>query len=151
MSFCLIAVFQPRANDIPPWLLWDMGADHMSRYVDGYVLPVANDGIEAYREAASEAGRLWMEHGALQYVECIGDDLEPDMGDVDIETFPDLADTGPDESVIFAFIMFESRAHRDEVNAAVMAEMDDEHGDDTEMPFDPDRMAYGGFETLVEY
>lgn len=128
-----------------------MGADHMSSYVDGYVLPVANDEIDAYREAASEAGRLWIDHGALRYVECIGDDLQPDMGDVEIETFPDLAGAGSDETVIFAFIVFESRAHRDEVNAAVMTAMDEAYDDDTEMPFDPARMAYGGFETLVEY
>lgn len=121
----------------------------MSRYVDGYVLPIPNDTIEEYREMASEAGKSWIEHGALQYFECVGDDLEPDMGGVEIATFPDLLAVGSDETVVFAFVVYESREHRDEVNAAVFEEM--EGADEMEMPFDVARMAYGGFESLVEY
>lgn len=124
----------------------------MSQYIDGYVLPVPNDKIEEYREMAAEAGKSWIELGALQYFECVGDDLDPDMGDVEMATFPDLVDTGPDETVIFAFVVYESREHRDEVNAAVMEEMEAMAGaDEIEMPFDVARMAYGGFEALVEY
>lgn len=124
----------------------------MSHYVDGYVLPVPNDEIDAYRKMAAEAGKIWVEHGALQYFECVGDDLEPDMGDVEIATFPELVATGQDETVIFAFVVYESRAHRDEVNAAVMQEMEEMEGvDEMEMPFDVSRMAYGGFEALVEF
>jgi uncharacterized protein YbaA (DUF1428 family) len=125
----------------------------MSHYVDGYVLPVSTDDIDEYREMASAAGESWIEHGALSYFECVGDDLAPDMGDVEMATFPDLVDAGPDETVIFAFVVYESREHRDQVNAAVMAEMEEafEGADEMEMPFDVARMAYGGFEGLVEY
>ncbi|MFP4591371.1 MAG: DUF1428 domain-containing protein [Halobacteriales archaeon] len=124
----------------------------MSQYIDGYVLPVPSDKIDEYREMAAEAGKSWIEHGALQYVECVGDDLHPDMGDVDIASFPDLVAAREGETVIFAFVVYESREHRDEVNAAVHEEMAAmEGGDELEMPFDVARMAYGGFETLVEY
>ena len=124
----------------------------MSQYVDGYVLPVPSDKIEEYRGMAAEAGKSWIEHGALQYFECVGDDLHPDMGDVELATFPDLVGTDEDETVIFAFVVYESREHRDEVNAAVHEEMEAMEGaDEMEMPFDVARMAYGGFEALVEY
>lgn len=124
----------------------------MSQYVDGYVLPVPSDKIEEYREMAGEAGESWINHGALQYFECVGDDLDPEMGDVEVTTFPDLVAAGEDETVIFAFVVYESRDHRDEVNAAVHEEMEAMEGDDEpEMPFDVARMAYGGFEALVEY
>lgn len=116
------------------------------------MLPVPNDKIEEYRAMAAEAGKSWIKHGALQYVECVGDDLEPDMGDVEITSFPDLVATDQDETVIFAFVVYASRDHRDEVNAAVHAEMEAMGGaDDVEMPFDVARMAYGGFDALVEY
>lgn len=124
----------------------------MSQYVDGYVLPVPSEKMEEYREMAAEAGKSWIEHGALQYVECVGEDLDPDMGDAEIATFPDLVAADEDETVIFAFVVYESREHRDEVNAAVHAEMEAMEGmDEMEMPFDVARMAYGGFEALVEY
>ena len=124
----------------------------MSQYVDGFVLPVPNDNLEAYREMAADAGRHWIDHGALQYVECVGEDLHPEVGDETITAFPDLTGVGADESVIFAFIIFESREHRDEVNAAVMAAMESIDGtEEVEMPFDVARMAYGGFDTLVAY
>ena len=124
----------------------------MNRYVDGFVLSVLNDRLEAYREMAAEAGTLWMDHGALAYFEGVGEDLEPETDGTPIRTFPTLAETAADESVVFAFIEFESRAHRDEVNAAVMDDpaMDPE-GFDGEMPFDPERMAYGGFSSIVSY
>lgn len=120
----------------------------MSKYVDGFVLPVAEDRVEEYREMASEAGEAWIEHGALQYVECVGDDLAPDMGGMEYTPFPELVATDSDETVVFAFIVYESREHRDEVNAAVMAEMDED--EDPEMPFDVARMSYGGFDAIVE-
>ena len=124
----------------------------MGHYVDGYVLPVPTDQIEEYREMAAEAGTSWIDHGALQYVECVGDDLDPDMGDVEMTAFPDLVAADQDETVIFAFVVYESRTHRDEVNAAVREEMEARAGtDEIEMPFDVARMTYGGFEALVEY
>lgn len=124
----------------------------MERYVDGFVLPVPNDTLDAYRKMAADAGELWIEHGALEYFEGIGDDMEPDTDGMPMRTFPQLAETGDDESVVFAFIVFESREHRDEVNARVMDDpaMDPEQFDE-EMPFDPERMAYGGFRSIVSH
>jgi uncharacterized protein YbaA (DUF1428 family) len=121
----------------------------MSRYVDGFVLPVSNDNVDEYQEMAARAGEMWIEHGALSYFEGVGDDLTPDMGDETVLTFPELARTAPDETVVFAFIVYRSKEHRDEVNAAVMAEM--ENQDDVPMPFDIERMAYGGFRSLVSF
>ncbi|WP_247002150.1 DUF1428 domain-containing protein [Halosolutus gelatinilyticus] len=124
----------------------------MERYVDGFVLPIPNDKLDAYREIADEAGQLWIEHGALEYFEGVGDDMEPDMGDMSMRLFPQLAETGDDETVVFSFIVFESREHRDEVNAKVMDDpaMDPENYDE-EMPVDLERMAYGGFRSIVSY
>lgn len=125
----------------------------MGRYVDGYVLPVPTDAVDEYREIASEAGERWMEHGALEYYEGAGDDLDPDVGDVEMATFPEMVEITSEETVVFAFIVFESREHRDEVNAAVMEEHegnDPDRGDEA-MPFDVERMVYGGFESLVDY
>ncbi|USZ71406.1 DUF1428 domain-containing protein [Natronosalvus halobius] len=124
----------------------------MERYVDGFVIPLPNERLDAYREMASEAGKLWIEHGALEYFEGVGDDMEPDMDGMPMVTFPQLADTGDDETVVFSFIVFESRDHRDEVNAKVMEESTmDPNSYEEEMPFDPERMAYGGFRSIVSY
>ena len=122
----------------------------MERYVDGYVLAAPNDGLDAYREMADETGKLWVEHGAREYFEGVGDDVEPDMGGMQVRTLPQLAETGDDESVVFSFVVFESREHRDEVNARVMEDsaMDPENFEE-ETPTDPERMAYGGFRSIV--
>ncbi|WP_312911821.1 DUF1428 domain-containing protein [Natronosalvus caseinilyticus] len=124
----------------------------MERYVDGFVIPVPNEQLDAYREMASEAGNLWIEHGALEYFEGVGDDMEPDMDGMPMVTFPQLAGMGDDETVVFSFIVFESRDHRDDVNAKVMDDptMGPENYEE-EMPFDPERMAYGGFRSIVSY
>lgn len=119
----------------------------MSKYIDGFVLPVPKDKIEVYRDMSQKASAVWKEYGALEYRECV---LEDNVAK-DVLPFPQLAQAGPDETVVFAYITYRSRAHRDEVNARVMAdprlkEMCGSEG----MPFDPSRMAYGGFETLVE-
>lgn len=119
----------------------------MQRYVDGFVLPVPNDNIDEYREMASKAGEMWIKHGALEYFEGVGDDLDPDVGDETVLTFLEMAKTEPDETVVFAFIGYRSKEHRDEVNAAVMAEMED--SEDVPMPFDMERMAFGGFSSLA--
>jgi uncharacterized protein YbaA (DUF1428 family) len=121
----------------------------MERYVDGFVLPVPNGNVDDYREMAAEAGKLWIEHGALEYFEGVGDDLEPDVGDETVRTFPEMAQTEQDETVVFAFIVYRSKEHRDEVNADVMADMEDQA--DRPMPFDVERMAYGGFRSIVSY
>jgi|SRR5262245_48986663 len=119
---------------------------HM-RYVDGFVLPVPKKNLQVYRPIAQKAGKIWREHGALEYRECAGDDLDVNMG-VSLRRTPKVKSG---ETVVFAWIVFKSRAHRDAVNAKVMkdprmAKMIDEGP----MPFDIKRMAYGGFKTLVD-
>jgi len=116
-------------------------------YVDGFVLPVPKDKLDAYREIASKACAIWREHGATQYRECVAEDVKPG----ELTSFPQSVDLQPDETVVFAWISFESRAHRDEVNEKVMkdprlADM----MDPSAMPFDAKRMIYGGFEVIVE-
>ena len=122
----------------------------MDRYVDGYVLPVPADRVEEYREMAAEAGEFWIEQGALEFFEGVGEDMTPEVAGASMRTFPDLAGAGEDEAVVFAYVVYESREHRDEVNGRVMDAMDAE-AHDGDMPFDTDRMAYGGFRTLVSY
>ncbi|GJL49756.1 MAG: hypothetical protein NPIRA01_09830 [Nitrospirales bacterium] len=125
-------------------------------YVDGFVLPVPEGKIEAYREMAEKAGKIWMEHGALQYKECVLEDAKPEMPEDAPETckitpFGDLAGIKDEETVIFAFIVYQSREHRDDVNKKVMADPRmKEACDETNMPFDPSRMTYGGFKTIVD-
>jgi uncharacterized protein YbaA (DUF1428 family) len=117
------------------------------KYVDGYVLPVPKKNLPAYRRMAAKAGKVWREHGALQFRECVGEDLKTKK----IKSFPSLVKPKAGETVVFSWIVFKSRAHRDAVNAKVMkdprlAEMMDMKS----MPFDPKRMAYGGFEVMVD-
>ena len=119
----------------------------MARYVDGFVLPIAKRKVAAYRRMAQKAGRVWRKHGALEYKECVGDDLKTGWG----VTFPRTVKLKPGETVVFSYIVFKSRAHRDRVNAKVMkdarlAKMMKEDA----MPFDVKRMAYGGFRVLVD-
>ena len=117
------------------------------KYVDGYVLPVPKKNLQTYRRMAQKAGKIWREHGALDYKECAGDDLKVKWG----VPFPRSMKTKPAETVVFAYIVFKSRAHRDRVNAKVMkdprlaASMDN-----SAMPFDCKRMVYGGFKVLVD-
>jgi uncharacterized protein YbaA (DUF1428 family) len=117
------------------------------KYVDGYVLCVAKKNLKAYIRMAQGAGKIWQEHGALEYFECIGEDLKPGFG----VPFPVLAKAKPGETVVFSFIVYKSRAHRDKVNAKVMSDPRiGEMGKDKPMPFDIKRMAYGGFSVIVE-
>ena len=115
-------------------------------YVDGYVLPVPKDKIQAYRRLAKQAGTIWREHGALEYRECVGDDLEIDG----MLSFPQGIQTKPEETVIFAWIVFRSKAHRDRVNAKVMQDPRLANMNPESMPFDHKRMLYGGFKLLVD-
>lgn len=115
-------------------------------YVDGFVLVVPKKKIDAYKKMAKKAGKIWREHGAVEYRECIGDDLKVKMG----VPFPKLVKTKPTETVVFSYIVYKSRAHRDKVNAKVMADKRLSGGASPEdMPFDFKRMAYGGFKTIV--
>ena len=116
----------------------------MPRYVDGYVLPLPKKNIAAYRRMAHDAGRIWRKHGALEYFECVGEDLKVKWG----VTFPRQLKLKPGETVVFSWIVFKSRAHRDRVNAKVMK--DPKLSMPAEMPFDMKRMLYGGFDVLVE-
>lgn len=117
------------------------------RYVDGFVIPVFKKNLRAYVRMAKKAGKIWREHGALEYRECVGDDLKVKMG----LPFPRLVQLKQGETIVFSWIVFKSRTHRDRVNAKVMKDprlkgMCDEKS----MPFDVKRMAYGGFKVTVE-
>jgi uncharacterized protein YbaA (DUF1428 family) len=125
----------------------------MAKYIDGFVLVVPK-GKEAEYQKMAEMGRdSWMKHGALQYFECRGDDLkQQEMGGLKSRAFAEMAGANGDENVWFSFIVFESKAHRDEVNKKVIDEMNEmaEGDSDFEMPNDMTKMAYGGFEVAVE-
>ena len=116
-------------------------------YVDGFVLVVPKKKLAVYKAMARKAGKVWREHGALDYRECVGDDLDVKMG----LPFPKLAKTKPGETVVFSYIVYKSRSHRDRVNAKVLADKRILDSMPKDMPFDVKRMAYGGFETLVEF
>jgi len=123
----------------------------MERYVDGFVLPIPKNKINAYRRIAKVAGKVWRQHGALDYKECVGDDLNIKG----VVTFPRRAKTKPGETVVFSWITYKSRAHRDQVNAKVMKDprmtrMMEEMKDPKKTPFDCKRMSMGGFKVLVE-
>jgi uncharacterized protein YbaA (DUF1428 family) len=111
-------------------------------YVDGFVVPVARDKIEAYKAQARKAGEVWKEYGALAFVECIGDDVPYGK----LTSFPRAVQARDDEVVAFSRIIYQSRAERDKINQKVMADPRLK-GD---MPFDGKRMIYGGFEMLIE-
>jgi uncharacterized protein YbaA (DUF1428 family) len=118
--------------------------DAMS-YVDGFIVAVPKDKIEAYKQLAEKGAEIWMEHGALAYRECLAEDVKPGK----FTSFPQSVKAEPNETVVLAWITFASRAHRDEVNAKVMADPRMNDFDPNNMPFDMQRMIYGGFETLV--
>lgn len=114
-------------------------------YVDGFVLTVPKDNIEAYRKIAEEASDIWMKCGALEYKECVLEDYN-DPGFC--LTFPKGFKAADDEAVVFAYAVFKSREHRDEVNKKIEAEMCAQEKP-KDMPFDMKRMCYGGFQTIV--
>lgn len=113
-------------------------------YVDGFVLVVPKKNLAAYKRMSTQAGKVWREHGALDYRECVGDDLKVKFG----MAFTKLAKTKAGEAVVFSFIVYKSRAHRDKVNAKVMADPRTQEPP-KDIPFDMKRMAYGGFKTIV--
>lgn len=125
----------------------------MAKYVDGFVLVVPKDKVAEYEKMAKEGAESWMRHGALQYFECRGDELKPqEMGPEKSRAFPEMTGATENDDVWFSFIVFESKEHRDEVNAKVMKEME-QSGDtpeNTPMPFTMNQMAYGGFGVVVE-
>lgn len=116
------------------------------RYVDGFVVPVPKKNLQAYRRMAQKAGKLWREHGALEFRECVADDVKPGKW----TSFPQSVKLKAGETVVFSYIVFKSRKHRDRVNAKVMkdprlASMMDPKA----LPFDGKRMFWGGFKVLV--
>jgi uncharacterized protein YbaA (DUF1428 family) len=119
----------------------------MAHYVDGFVVPVPTANLEAYRRIAEQAGKIWMDHGALQYCECVADDVKPGK----VTSFPQSVQLKSDETVVFSWIVYNSREHRDSVNDKVMKDprMKDRM-DPKAMPFDGMRMFWGGFKSLVE-
>lgn len=116
----------------------------MAQYVDGFVLPVPEKNIEAYRRMAQKASKVWLEHGALEFRECAGDDLDVKLG----VPFPRGIKAKAGETVVFSWIVYKSKAHRDGVNAKVMKDPR-LAGMPEPMPFDCKRMIYGGFNVIV--
>lgn len=115
-------------------------------YVDGFVIPVPKKSVAAYRRIARVAGKVWREHGALDYKECVGEDMKVPCG----LPFPKLAKSKPREVIVFSYILYKSRAHRDRVNSKVMKEPRIASMGAEKMPFDVNRMTYGGFKVLVD-
>ncbi|GMU81050.1 MAG: hypothetical protein AMXMBFR47_09210 [Planctomycetota bacterium] len=118
----------------------------MPGYVDGFVLPVPKGKIAAYKKLSKAASKVWMDHGALEYRECAGDDLKI-KGMV---SFTSIAKAKPSETVVFAWIVYKSKAHRNAVNKKVMADPRIAKMMKDPPPFDCKRMAYGGFSVIVE-
>jgi uncharacterized protein YbaA (DUF1428 family) len=115
------------------------------RYVDGFVLTVPKKNLAAYRRMAAKAGKIWREHGALEYMEAAGDDLKVKFG----LPFPKMVKPKAGETIVFSYIVYKSKADRNKINAKVMKDPR-LHMDEKAMPFDPKRMAYGGFKAIVD-
>ena len=118
------------------------------KYVDGFVIPVPKKNLEAYKNLASQAGTIWKEHGALEYIECMGDDIQQGK----VTSFPLSVNLQENEIVIFAWIIYNSREHRDEVNARVMSDPRMKPMMDMKaLPFDGQRMIWGGFKMMLAF
>jgi uncharacterized protein YbaA (DUF1428 family) len=117
-------------------------------YVDGFLLPVPKKNLRAYMRISSKAGKIWRKHGALEYRECAGDDLQAKG----VVPFPRVLKLKPGETAVFSWIVYKSRAHRNRVNAKVMKDPELARTMDPKkaMPFDVKRMAYGGFRVIVD-
>jgi uncharacterized protein YbaA (DUF1428 family) len=118
----------------------------MGKYVDGFVLPVPKDKVEEYKAFSEKAGQIWREYGALQYIECDGDDVKPGK----VTSFPQSVNLKDDETVVFAWIVYNSREHRDEVNAKVIKDPRMSGMDPKTFPFDGMRLIWGGFNVFVD-
>ena len=115
-------------------------------YVDGFIIPLAKTKVDEYQRIARKASKIWLEHGALEYRECVADDLDVER----MVSFNDMSGAESNETVIFSWIVYESKAHRDRVNAKVRSDPRLAEMNPDVMPFDLRRMAYGGFKVLVE-
>ena len=121
------------------------------KYVDGFVLVVPKNKVSEYKKIAQGAAKTWKKYGALEYFECMGDDLYPNMPGMKALTFPEMSKMKKGETVWFSFIIYKSRKHRDSVNKRVMSEISKEmeKGKNFDMPFDMKKMAFGGFKAMV--
>jgi uncharacterized protein YbaA (DUF1428 family) len=119
--------------------------DFAMSYVDGFVVPVPKNKLTAYRRLARKAGKIWREHGALHYVECVADDVKPGK----VTSFPQAVKLKPDEVVVFSWIVYASRRDRDRVNKKVMSDPRLKM-DPKDMPFDGMRMFWGGFKPMLD-
>jgi uncharacterized protein YbaA (DUF1428 family) len=120
----------------------------MAKYTDGYVIPVPKNKVAQYRRIATKAGRIWMEHGALEYKECVAQDMKSPWS----MSFLELVKPKKNETIVFSWIVFKSRKHRDQVNAKVMKDPRiNEMCDPNNAPFDCKRMTYGGFDVMVDF
>jgi uncharacterized protein YbaA (DUF1428 family) len=116
-------------------------------YVDGFVVPVPKAQLAAYRRLIRRSGKVWKEHGALQYVECVADDVKPGK----VTSFPQAVKLKDDEVVVFSWIVYASRRERDRINKAVMADPRlADMMDPKTLPFDGKRMFWGGFKPMIE-
>lgn len=116
-------------------------------YADGFVIPMPKKNVAAYRRLAEKAGKIWKEFGALDYKECVADDLKSQMG----VPFGKLAKLKPSETVVFSWILYKSKADRNRINAKIMKDPRIAEMGKAPMPFDMKRMTYGGFKVLVSY
>ena len=118
-------------------------------YIDGFLIPIPKKNLPAYRLMARKAGKVWMEYGALQYVECVDDDVKPGK----LTSFPQAVQLKKGEVVAFSYIVYRSRKHRDSVNKQVMADprIEAMMPDRMKMPFDAKRMMFGGFKPIVAF
>jgi uncharacterized protein YbaA (DUF1428 family) len=114
-------------------------------YVDGFVVPVPKRKVAAYRALAKKAAEVWMRHGALEYRECVAEDVKPGK----LTSFPQSVKLKPTETVVFSWITYTSRAQRDRIMKKVMSDPAFDGMDMSKMPFDGKRMIFGGFDTLV--
>ncbi len=121
------------------------------RYVDGFVIAIPTKNMKAYKKMAAEGGEAWMKHGALQYMECVADDMKTvvEMGGL---PFPKMINAKKGETVLFSFIVYKNKKHRDAVNKKVMKQMEKDYDPkkDMKMPFKMERLAFGGFDVLVD-
>lgn len=116
-------------------------------YVDGFVLPVPVANLDAYKKMARRAGKIWMEHGAVQYIECVADDVQPGK----VTSFPQAVQLKEDEVVVFAWVVYRNRRERDRINKKVMSDPRlADMMDPKSLPFDGMRMFWGGFKPVVE-
>lgn len=122
------------------------------KYVDGYVFVVPKKNVPIYKKMARQGGKLWKKHGALEYFECIGDDIHPAMNGMKTSSFPKITKLNKNETVWFSFIIYKSKKHRNQVNAKVMKDpaMKPENWEGKKMPFSMNKFAYAGFKVMVE-